>query len=204
MSLPKSSDPSYNAGMATTKKTKRTKKAKVQSFRVSRALVSLTYLGTMWRTAIVAALFITIAGFSLAQSQISFMELELAKQYNLPSPLADSYFYKEALIGILVTAGAFAVYDSLLVAVVRKYQLKDTIDKIVLLGSESIFIAIVLLSSASSIFLVAHDPVQSDLIGGLNVFMGILLPVVLLFAVLFVPVRFFIGVTMDVAMKRKQ
>lgn len=169
--------------MATKKKTTKQSINNLQSFRISRALVSLTYLGTMWRTALFFA---------------TLMAIVLVNALILLNRDAGMSVVTE---GLAVTLGwmlsfttVFALYDGLYVYVTQRYQLEPIIDKLFLFGMELILPALLLFSSALGAFVSIDTGMVME--GYSFIFW------LLVFALLLLPVRIFLGVSY-VVMTRK-
>lgn len=174
--------------MATTKKTTRTKKTTTKTTKKEvlsfwRTVVSLTPLGTLWRTAIFTALIIALVLLNLAQ------RLMWGPDYLLQD-LGDTYTLSSALQFILFSGVLFALYDGLYVAVARRYPISRFLDRLTLVTLEAFVATIILVDAAfASTWLAGGGSILAE---DVSVWFFVLLA-------LLTPVRAFLGVSYIVA-----
>lgn len=171
----------------TTKRAVSKKKKIVLSF--NEAVTSLSLLGTLWRTAVAVALFLTLYILNTIFSLVSVQ--------NDVTVYISSYELKTTLLSLLGFGAAVFLIDSLYVTITKRYPLNQLYDKVVLLGLESFFVVAMLIDWAT---------LQAALINNTsypNYVTDVIMLVYFVVVLLALPLRFFVGVTKDVAMKRK-
>ncbi len=185
--------------MAIKKKTKNrilTNKKRSVTLNFNQAITSLSLLGTLWRTAIAIALFLSLY---LIGELINLANLQkLTGDSSLViSTFGDSYVLQTTLLALLGFSVAVFLIDLFYVVLTKRYPLNDKYDKAILFGLELFFVSVMLLDwavlQAALINNTTYPNYTTDVV-------MVIYFVVLIFAL---PARAFIGVTRDVAMKRK-
>ncbi len=138
--------------MVKTKKTTRSKK--ILKSDLFAMLTSLNYLGSLWRAAVSAAIFLSLIILN------EIYALYYGPQWGVSGGLLkETFFFQSALTALLVVVWAVLVYDLLFVVICRRYPLSVQIDRLLLIGLETLFAAVALLSVA---FASASSPMNLD------------------------------------------
>lgn len=177
-----------------TKKTSSVTKKNKSLLNFKEAVTSLSLLGTLWRTAIAAALFLSV--YSLNE----LLELERAASGNtstLVTTLSNSAVMSSVLQTLVIFSGTVFVLDALYVSFANRYPLSVRFDKVFLISLELGFAAVILIDWA-----ILRSQLISNEIYGRSITETLLFSLIAL-VVVAVPLRAFIGITQDVAMKRR-
>lgn len=165
--------------MATRTNTK--KKKTLTTYRVSRILVSLTLLGSLWRTALFLATLIAVAAVDMfSRAGVDGVDMTYAAY---------------TLMAVMVYTAAFVIYDGVYGYVVRRYGEMELADKIILFGMESILLLTIIISSAFYTNMFVPTVITNDMLN--------LIVWLLIISALLLPLRAFIGVSY-VVMTRKR
>ncbi|RWZ78095.1 MAG: hypothetical protein EOT04_02995 [Candidatus Chaera renei] len=139
--------------MVKTKKTTRRVKRLFNSDLFA-TLTSLSYLGSLWRAAVAAAVYLSLILLN------ELYALYYGPQWGVNGGLLQqTFFFQSALTALLVVVWAVLVYDLLFVVICRRYPLNQRLDRLVLIGLEAVFAAVALLSVA---FASASSPMNLD------------------------------------------
>ncbi len=175
--------------MATQKKTTKTvrsHKPKQEVVGFWRSVVSLTALGTLWRTAMFTALALSLTVIGFAQSFAEYDKFGLLA-------FGDTYTFNQALLTVVLTGVFFAMYDAIYVFLARRYWISRTMDRVLLVGLEATVALWILMEAAVSFsepsLAASPGPVFYSSFGVVLFFIVTLLP----------PVRAFAGVSYVVA-----
>lgn len=176
--------------MARVKKKKVTSPKKL-SFR--QALMSLTVLGSLWRTAIFAA---CMLGLILA----NVADLEMTKPAGAPGVFADEYLPLTYLQWLLMSVIAFFVYDSVYVAISSRYhhRISPYVDRTALLGMEAVFVSVSLLQVA-----LTYPRLSWDQASSLAPYFNSAMLLIFIAALLLPCLRAIVGASYAVAMVRQ-
>lgn len=109
------------------------------------AVTSLTLLGSLWRTAIAFTVALTTALIIIGQGV--YVGMTFNGGAPLSAVLADGFLFYESLKGILVFVLAFFIYDALYVGIVQRYQMKEPVDRTLLLTFECLVLGLLLLTT---------------------------------------------------------
>lgn len=168
-----------------TKKKQTTRSKKAQSIPgIWQSLSGLNYAGTLWRVVVFIGIWLAVTALSIVKG-------------------ADNTRFMAAILeGLLLFALAFALYDSILVAIIRRYKWHARADKVMLLGFEATIALWFLLAGALSqpAFLTGGDLQFQESLGS---FFEQSLFWVLLVVAFWPPIRAFIGIS-HMAITRKK
>ena len=162
-----------------------------QKLPLIRALVSLSILGTLWRTAIAAAVVLVTSLIVIAQA--AYIGVTFTHGASPFTVLADGYLFHESLKGLLVFVLAFFIYDALYVGIVNRYQMRPGIDSCLLFGLEGIVLSGILMTVIVST--VGYSYSDWRAVMAFESFLGAVMLVALLAALLLPVLRAVIGVS---------
>lgn len=159
------------------------------------AVVTLNLLGSLWRTAIAAAVMLTITLISIGQMAYVGMTFNGGNAFF--SIMADSYVFGESLKGLIMFVIAFFIYDAMYVAIANRYAMRQSVDKGLLLTVEGMMLAALLLTSVIQAAALSYGDWRMVIavLGSIS----LAVPVTLLSAVVLVSVRAVLGVSWTVS-----
>ena len=126
-------------------KKKQAKGVKVSQPSFHKALISLNVLGSLWRTAIAFAVILTVSVIVLVQG--AYISATFNGGASLATVLSDSYIFNESLQGLLVFVLAFFIYDAVYCGIVRRYPMRENIDRAFLFLFEVVILGGLLVST---------------------------------------------------------